>query len=915
MSLDDREENLLTAAEAVADRTPFDWVTLESRLNQADRAILNEMRVIAGIVQNQHRGQARGLSRLRLAMSVADGQISHISPQQKLRDPTDSAFTRELRLVAELAAFNRDHGRPQSHSTLESPKQWGPLELREKIGEGAFGTVYKGYDPRLARELAVKLIPSAHGISGASSAEVLREGRLLARVRHTNVVTVFGADSFDGVVGIWMEYVEGRSLADIVRTTGPYGPREALLVGVDLARALAAVHAAGLVHGDIKTQNVMRAAGGRTVLMDFGAGRDLPTDGDDLPVAITGTPLYMAPEVFASGRGSVRSDIYSLGVLLDHLVSGTFPIAAQTLSDVRAAHRDGRRRLLRDARPDLPSAFIRVVQRATAISPEARYESAGALEAALTVALGECDEVPSHHVADEQHEPHTHTQRTSRFQTAASKWLTASAFLTIAIVAAGSYFWNRSQSVPASSVRSIAVLPLKNESGNTEYDYFAEGMTDLLTGGLSKIKPLHVASRTSAMTLAENEGRIPEIAKRLNVDTIIDGSVRLDGDHVRLSVRLLYAGSGNPSWVRLYERNVAGILALEGDVVRDIARRLDIALTPAEQRDLTQNRVVRPEAQDAYFRGRHYQYQTSREGAERAVAYYEEAVRADPNYPQPYAALATSYIILNAFGAMSTEETIGRARAAIDKALKLDDQLPEVHVALGDIYFLHDWNWHGAEDAYQRAIDLNASYAYAYAEYAWFLAARGRLDEALQMMYQAEQRDPLSLLMKSNVAGVLYYAHRFDEALIKCREILQIDPTFGMAHRRLMQLYVEKKMFNEALASGRRVLQITGPDPGTLADFARVHALAGNVSEAERLMRDLEAAPAKIGRIVSSDRLAFVHLALGDQDIALNLLQRALSERAANIPWLLVDPHYDSLRGDPRFERLLEQLNLHGRMN
>ena len=915
------EEAVFAAAEAIADERPFDWATLESQLDFRDRALLDQLRVIAGVAQ-VHRRSSTSIPDDQMAAS--GGDTSWQGLESELLSLTKSAFRQELQLIAGMAALHRNLAGPASAepteasagaagaaAPVEEPSRWGHLELRQKVGEGGFGAVHKAYDPHLAREVAVKLVKHSAGVLGPRSAELMREGRLLARVRHPNVVTVYGADFFDGTLGIWMEYVEGRSLAEIVGTLGAYSAREAIMVGIDIVRALAAVHGAGLIHGDIKAQNVMRESGGRTVLMDFGAGRDLKTASDDLAIALVGTPLYMAPELFDAKQGSVQSDIYSVGVLLDYLVSGTFPIDGRTLSDVRAAHKAGRRRMLRDARPDCPLAFIRVVERAMAERPDDRYASAGAMESALTSALTECDSIPATATVPRRAD----TERAARQGAFAGildvvrgrrTRITAAVLL---VLLSAAYLWSR-RAAPPLSVASIGVLPLQNVSGTADYDYFAEGVTDLLTNNLSKISGLRVASRSSAAQFKGDLSPLADIAKRLRVDALIDGSVLRDRDHVRATVRLRAASTGLSMWTQTYEEDARNVLAMQAQVVKDVARAIGLNLTPEAERALGQTRQVRVDAQDAYLRGRYYQNRLSRDGAQSSVAYFDEAIRLDPAYSPPYAALAASYILLNTYGVVSTEETVGRARAAVQRALEIDDQVAEVHVVLGDIQFLHDWNWAPAEKSYQRAIELNPSYAYAYAEYSWFLAARGRLDEALQAMYRAEELDPLSLMMKSNVAGVLYYARQWDPAIEKCQEILRVDPSFGMAHRRLMQLYAEKNMLDESLQAGARALQITGPDPGPYADFARVQAMAGNRSEAERLAGDLSRGPEKIGRLVTADRLAFVHAALGNRDKAFELLQQALDERAANIPWLTVDPHYDSLRDDPRFPRLLQQLDM-----
>ena len=413
-------EHLVELATAISDGEPLDWDTIESSARtDLDRALIRELRILSGLaaIHRQH--------------------------SDELPSPGAAAETSDADAITQTAP-----------ATLGT---WGDLTLVARLGGGAFGEVYQAWDPKLAREVALKLLrkrqPSEHS---DVEALVINEGRLLARVRHPNVVTVFGADRFDGRVGLWMDYIKGRTLEQIVRQQGPFGADEAAVVGVDLCRALAAVHTAGLVHGDIKAQNVMREDGGRIVLMDFGSGRELAVRHLDAAGDGAGTPIYMAPELFRGAEVSVRSDIYSLGVMLDHLVTGTYPVAARTSAEVRAAHAKGERRLLRDARPDLPAAFIQAVEKASSPDPQERYASAGAMEAALAHGL----DVP---VAREER---------------ASKRLWLATAVVLAMFASVWVWWNTwRQPAPAGGaavVRSLAVLPFANSAGPDE-QYFSDG--------------------------------------------------------------------------------------------------------------------------------------------------------------------------------------------------------------------------------------------------------------------------------------------------------------------------------------------------------------------------------------------------------------------------------------------------------
>lgn len=351
---------VLALARAIASGTAVDWSTAESNAeDESVRATIRELKVIAEIAE-----------------------LHRSLPPLLLDSPSAELLGAR---VGDLLAASR----VATH--VETPDQdleaWGPLKLLEKVGEGAFGEVYRGWDPRLDREVALKLLRRREPQHDALGSAVIEEGGLLARVRHPNVVTVYGADRIDQRVGLWMELVRGRTLAQILHEHGPFGAQEAMLIGLDVCRALSAVHRAGLVHRDVKAQNVMREDGGRIVLMDFGAGLDWGDTHTEPPPNRAGTPLYIAPEVFEGATATPRADIYSLGVLLYHLVSGAYPVWGPSVTSVRDAHRLGRRTLLRDRRPDLPARFIQVVEQALSPDPAARYESAGAMELALAVAL------------------------------------------------------------------------------------------------------------------------------------------------------------------------------------------------------------------------------------------------------------------------------------------------------------------------------------------------------------------------------------------------------------------------------------------------------------------------------------------------------------------------------------------------
>ena len=407
---------------------------------------------------------------------------------------------------------------------------WGPLELRRTIGQGRFGTVHVAWDPGLEREVALKLLHEAD-----QSAAVIQEARLLARVRHPNVVTVYGVDVHENTVGLWMELIEGLTLKEILALHGVFGPQEAALIGIDLCRAVAAVHKAGLLHRDIKVQNVMREAGGRIVLMDFGAG-ELRAEPAAAAQQFMGTPAYVAPEIFTGVPATIASDVYSIGAVLYHLVTLQFPVEVKTLYEAAAAHMRGDMTPLFDRRPDLPGRFVRVVERALERDPARRYRSSGAMQQDLVRAL-ELDTAST---------------------TAASRVILDT----------------RSPGLP-----SIAVLPFANLGPDQGLEYFCNGLAEELLTSLGKVQGLRVASRTSSFGVKQTDMDIRGICRQLDVDAVLEGTVRKAGDRLRITAQLVSAEDGCHLWSEGYDRPMADVLLVQEEIVRNVIDRLKVTLT------------------------------------------------------------------------------------------------------------------------------------------------------------------------------------------------------------------------------------------------------------------------------------------------------------------------------------------------
>ena len=839
-----------------------------------------------------------------LAEAIADGRpISWAELGDRADGSQHADRLKQFQVLEALAALHRTgEATAEGPTTPAAPAStlgtWGGFELIEQIGHGSFGAVYRARDVRLDRDVALKLL-SRTTLANHTGNSVVAEGQLMARLRHPNVIAVYGADVVDGVVGISMELLAGRTLEQELADRGPISAREAALVGLDLCRALAAVHRAGLVHRDVKPHNVMREAGGRIVLMDFGAGRDTERARQDLSTA--GTPLYMAPEVLDGAPATAVSDLYSLGVLLFKLVTRELPITADDLDDLRQAHASGRRRRLRDVRPDLPSSFIRAVEGVTATDPADRIRTAADLEHALEAVLN--DWPPPVPVS----KPAPFRRRALVLGLVA---VMAAIALTIGILNGGAIrdrIWPPPAAPVSTAIRSLAVLPFVNHSGQEDQEYLADGVSQLLGHNLAQLGSLRVISATSAMKYKGTKKSSPEIAKELNIDGLVEGSFWRSGDRVRISVRLVRAND-EQVWVQTYERSAADLFKVQGEIARMVAEAVKLSLTVEQQKDLA-TPSVQAQAQDAFLRGMQRMNDVRAQSLRLALDDLLEAVRLDPKSARAHATLSQCYLLLGTQRILTQDEAYEKALTAATHALQLDDKVSEAHTQLAEVKFYHEWNWEWAQREYAYALELNPNNSHAMARYSLFLSALGRHDEAIEKAREAARLDPLTGTVRFAPGMALFYARRYHEAITAFLNLQNVYPfALSPADRfGLGRAYAAIGNYRDAVDQIGIALKQGGesaPLPW-LAEMALVRATEGNVTDARRILRQLAANPA-----APAANVAFVYAALGDTDRAFQELNRAADQLSPVLLWANVDPRLDDLRPDPRYRELVARIGL-----
>jgi serine/threonine-protein kinase len=906
---------VLAVATSIADGEEVDWGLIEEQLgdSERERALLRSLRVIASIGQlhrsEDQQDEAEALDPTQLA---ARGRVvGRIRPQPGGAPEPAAAAPQPPESLSITAT--------QDLTGAVAAQRWGSLVIRERVGAGVFGEVYRAYDDQLQREVALKLLRPGTRSADRLAAKVLHEGRLLARVRHPNVVAVYGVETHADRVGLWMEFIRGCTLEQLLRRQGLFGGREAALLGQDLCRALAAVHAAGLIHRDVKAQNVMREEGGRVVLMDFGTGMPAGDEETAAPKGAAGTPLYLAPELLNGGEATVASDIYSLGVLLYHLVTGAYPLTAASMDALRAAHAGDRRRL-HDARPDLPDAFVQVVERALSTRPEERFVSAGAMQEALTRALSiEAPAPPAVTTAGladaapprieplvgqaASHAAAASTPARARWRHAG--WLALVA-LIVAIAAGGFWFW-REPWQPAVPLNSILIMPLANVSSGDQD--LGAGVDLLIAEHLTALSNVHVVHYTQSMATRDKGRSIADIVRRQQVDGAISGSVAWTGPRAQVTVNLTRAGGTTPVWMKQFDVPVRQAPGLPRDVAREVASALSVKLTSADEQRLLQTSSTAPELFEDYLRGRVAMRAANAPAIQQAVEHFQAALARDPNHAPSLASLARCYIIQGPAQRVRPMEESGRlARAAVTRALALDDHLAEAYEALAELRFYFDWDWRGADEAYQKALELRPYAADCRSRYAMFLASRKRLPDAMQQVQQAVSLDPMSPLANASLGMLWHYARSDDQAEQIYRGVLETDPTSYPARIGLVRTLIETHRYAAALVEIGRIEADAGGQitAGQQSLKAIAEAGEGRRDEALRLADHIVE---QAGDMPSVDA-ATVFVALGDHERALAILEDAVWRKSPTVLFLRLDPRFAPLRGEPRFIALVQRLGL-----
>jgi serine/threonine protein kinase/tetratricopeptide (TPR) repeat protein len=764
-------------------------------------------------------------------------------------------------------------GEIRSSMPLAPASRLGPYEILSLISAGGMGEVYRARDTRLGREVAVKVLPADLARDGERLQRFQQEAQAASALNHPNVVAVHDVGTHDEVFFVVSELIDGETLRERLNG-GPLPMRKAVDLAAQIARGLSAAHDKGVVHRDLKPENVMITRDERAKIVDFGLAKidpplaslgdptKMPTAGaHTLPGALLGTVAYMSPEQIRSEAVDHRTDVFSFGTMLYEMLAGTRPFGGATAAETFSA-------ILRDdppPLPDVPPDIEGVVRHCLEKAREDRFQSARDLAFAL--------------------------ESTAR-QLSAPRPIPSAGDAT---------------ERAAGRDRSIAVLPFANVSPDPDSEYFSDGLTEELIHELTRVQGLKVVAWNSAAQLRGREHDIQAIGEQLNVHAVLVGSVRKAGERVRIAARLVETAKGYYLWSETYDRQIQDLFAIQEEIARAIAQTLIRTLADRRAPAVVSRQPGNLEAYTLYLKGRYFWNSRTPEGLRKGVECFEQAIAADEGSALAHAGLADAYCLLADYGLMHPREAMPRARSAALKALDLDSRSAEAHASYALIRSLYDREWEEAEAFYRRALELNPSYATAHHWFAVdYLGMQGRFDEAGREIEAARQLDPLSMIILEGRPYLLMLAHRYDEAIDDCRELARLDPTYYKFFTAMGRAYTQKGDYAEAVALLQKGRAMAGDLPNILGALGQTHALAGQRAEARQFLEELSRQSAR--KYVPSTSFALIHAGLGENDQALDWLEKGAEQRELPLSTLKVHPAYDSLRGEPRFTALLRQM-------
>jgi serine/threonine protein kinase/tetratricopeptide (TPR) repeat protein len=766
----------------------------------------------------------------------------------------------------------------------------------DQIGAGGMGVVYRAHDEHLDRDVALKVLPPHTFDDEGARRRFRKEALALSKLNHPNIATVHDFDTQDGVDFLVVELIAGSSLDELLRH-GALSEAEIIHFGQQLADGISAAHQAEVLHRDLKPANLRITPDRRLKILDFGLAKATQAATGSTEVkdslAFAGTMPYMAPEQLSRGHSDARTDIWAIGAVLYEMATGRRPFQYPTVPRLTSAILTESPASPTSLNRDISAGLEQIILKCLDKDPENRYQSARE----ITVDLRRLTTATVPSIAP----------RPTRNRL-------VPVAMVAAIIIALTWGWIATRERPASprapaKIESLAVLPLANLSGQPEQEYFSDGMTDALITELAQIHELTVISRTSVLQYKGTRKPMPQIARELKVDAVVEGSVQRAGDRVGINVQLIHAPLDRHLWANNYQANLSDVLGLQREIARTIAGEIKAKLSPQEEARLGRRRQVDPAAYEAYLKGFHHARRITKDELDKGMEYFREALDRDPTFAPAYDGIAFVYAWRGDWYAPN-REVLPKAIEASRKAIELDPLFADAHASLATFKVAHDHDWAGADAEFRKAIELNPGSAYAHRWYGILLTALGRFDDARREFERSLQIDPLSAEGRTLLANHFFLARQYDAAIQQLRQALELDPAYFYAEMFLGESYAMKGQNHEAIEAYKRagVLTAAGGEtpPDILGGLAYIHARAGNRAEANKAFAELQALQKR--RYVAPFELAKFYLATGKHDEAVRLLEKSYEDRNWPILQIKFDARLDPLRSHPRFQALVARM-------